>query len=576
MAPLQGVVRALSTALPRDEIIYGKLVHTSIVRDPVAGPVYFGEGGPENSRTAVHIEHVLAFGSQHYDYWARELGVPRDAWPWAFWGENITLDVLDEATLCIGDIVRLGPVVLEVTGPRTPCFKLSWRLGQGQDFLKRLVASGRVGVYLRVKEPGYLSVGDPVSIEPAGKTTITVAQVARMIGELPVAELPTARELVKVRELGTTTRTMIGYKINFLDDAIRCRAHRWPGWRRFRIAGLQREGRDATSVMLVAEDGKPIAPYRAGQHVTAKLPGTPPIIRSWSISEFEAYPNRYRITVRCGEGAGSHWINDAAQVGDIVQLRAPSGRFVLDRSSFCRVVFVSAGVGITPLLSMLRAHVLREDAAAAVHWLHSGSDSSTALHAAEVDDLLGQFRLSTRQVHFTRPSVTDDPASFERTGRITREHLEEILLSTFSAADSDVIEPGEYSQFYVCGPADFNADMVASLLDLGVEPDKIFTEKFGAVASARPGRTAPASVRLERSGVTIEWDPEEGLTLLELLESAGIDAPFSCRAGNCGTCETALIAGQVDYGPVPEVPLGPGRCLTCCARPASETLTLDL
>jgi len=308
-----------------------------------------------------------------------------------------------------------------------------------------------------------------------------------------------------------------------------------------------------------------------------KLPGTPPVIRSWSLSGFEPHPDRYRITVRRQSGPGSRWINDHARIGDVVQLRAPSGRFVLDRSSFCRVVLVSAGVGITPMLAMLRAHVLRGADAPAVHWLHSATDSTTALHAAEVDDLLRDFRLSTRQVHFTAPSGRDDPASFDRTGRITRDHLAEILQTSFPAADSDIIEPGEYSQFYVCGPDAFNDQVIAWLVDLGVERDQIFTEKFAA-AAPRTGqsRTAPASVRFDRSGVTLQWDPDDDATLLQLAESAGIDAPFSCRAGTCGICAVALIAGSVDYDPVPEIPIGAGRCLTCCARPSSHGVTLGL
>jgi len=572
------IVRALSTAVPREQIIHGKSVFTSIVRDPVEGPVFFGEHGPENNKTAVHTEQVLAFSSEHYDFWTRELGVQRSAWPWAFWGENITADGLDETSLCIGDVVRIGDVVFEVTAPRMPCFKLSWRLGQGPDFLKHLIASGLVGVYLKVKTPGYLKAGDEVRIEPAGKTRITVAQVARMIGDLRVEDLPAARETLMLGELGGMSRMLLGHKINNLEDGSRCQAHRWQGWRPFRIADIARVGHDATSVVLVPEDGRAIAPFRAGQHLVVKLPLPTYLSRTWSLSEFAPYPARYRITVRRAEGLGSRWIADEARVGDIVQARAPAGRFVLDRSSFFRVVLISAGVGVTPMLSMLRAHALRGLEAPALHWLHSAKDSAALLHAGEVDEILKQNAAFKRQVHFTSPTEADDPSSYDRRGRITPADLEEILRSPFPAGGGAVMVPGEYSHFYVCGPVEFNNMVIDTLVRLGVERQLIFTERFVRASSGRSGslRTEPSSVRFERSGRTLEWDPKEDLTLLELAESAGIDAPFSCRAGDCGTCEARLIEGSVKYDPEPTIPIGSLHCLPCSARPSSEHVCVDL
>jgi ferredoxin-NADP reductase/MOSC domain-containing protein YiiM len=572
------IVRALSVAMPKERIVYGKPVFTSIVRDPVEGPIYFGEHGPDNNKTAVHTEQVLAFSSEHYDYWTTALGIPRESWPWAFWGENITLDGLDELTLCVGDIVRAGDVVFEVTAPRTPCFKLSWRVGQTTDFLKRLNDSGLVGVYLRVVTPGTLRAGELVRVEATGKSAVTVAEVARMIADLHEQSLPRAREALAVRELGFMARTLLGHKVNFLEDAMRCRAHRWQGWRTFRIAALQREGRDAMSVALVAIDGGPIAPYRAGQHLTVRMPGDPPIVRTWSLSEFEPYPSRYRITVKRQAGPGSRWINDDARVGDIVEVRAPSGRFVLNRASFFRAVFISAGVGITPMLSMLRAHVLRGEEAPAIHWLHSAIDASSALHTGEVDDLLRRAVVATRQVHFTSPSERDLPGSHDRVGFILPQHLEEILRSPFPAAGGAVSVPGEHSHFYVCGPEPFNRMVIDTLESLGVEKDLIFTEKFAAAVSDRrpSSRTTPSRVRLERSNLDLEWDPEQGQSLLEFVEEAGVDAPFSCRSGNCGTCEVALLGGTVEYDPDPELVVGPSRCLTCCARPTSDQILLDL
>ena len=126
----------------------GRQVMTSIVRDPIPGPLQIGPEGPVDNSTAVHTEHTLAFPADHYDFWARELGVPRDAWNWAWWGENLTVDGVDEEILRIGDLVTIGTAEFEVTSPRVPCFKVAWRVGQPDTFLLRMMETGRVGFHV--------------------------------------------------------------------------------------------------------------------------------------------------------------------------------------------------------------------------------------------------------------------------------------------------------------------------------------------------------------------------------------------------------------------------------------------
>ena len=571
------LVRALSTALPSEQMVYGKPISTSIVRDPVSGPIHFGETGPENNRTAVHTEHVLAFGSERYDFWTRELGIEREAWPWAYWGENLTLDGLDETALHVGDIVQVGDVTFEVTGPRTPCFKLSWRLGQGMDFLRRLSASGYVGVYLRVKAPGHIRAGDKVSYTTTGKSNVSVAKIAQMIGELRAEDMDDACQVLRAEGFGDITRMLLANKVNHLEDVLRCQAHRWDGWRAFRIAEIQREGAGANAVSLVPEDGAPVAPFRAGQHVTVKLPTTPGIIRTWSLSAFAPYPDRYRITVKRASGSGSQWIADQARVGDIVELRAPGGRFVLDRASFFRVVLISAGVGITPVLSMLQAHALRGEHAPPLHWLHATEHAGTTIHSDEVDKILATMPSGVRQVHFAAPGAHDTPAQFDRSGRMSPTDLEAVVRTPYTVAGGKVTLPGEASHFYVCGPAGFMTMVTDALVALGIERGQIFSEQFAATpVVAGDSLAKPARVHFTRSDKTVDWNPAENLTLLELAESVGIDAPFSCRSGACGSCESGLGDGELSYASPPAVPLLPARCLTCCARPASPLVCVDL
>ena len=145
----------MSVATPTLHDINGHSVLTSIIRSPLLEPLYFGPSGPANNETAVHTEAVLATPAEHYDHWMKVFGIGEGEWQWCHWGENPTLTNLDENKLRIGDILRVGPeAVFEVTSPRIPCFKLAWRLGQPETVLHQMIQSGRIGFYLRVKEPG--------------------------------------------------------------------------------------------------------------------------------------------------------------------------------------------------------------------------------------------------------------------------------------------------------------------------------------------------------------------------------------------------------------------------------------
>lgn len=585
--PNDNVVLALSTALPREQMIHGRPVLTSIVRDHSCGPINFGERGPENNRTAVHAEQVLAFSARNYEYWAKRLRVERASWPWAYWGENITVCELDEHALMVGDRVRMGPVLFQVTAPRTPCFKLAWRLGQPDSFLKDLVNTGLVGVYLKVIEPGSLKAGDKVSIEP-GLGKVSVATVARLIGALKEDELDLALKVLKLSELGGTARLLLGHRVNDLQDALRCRTNRWQGWRTFKISKITDETPEVRSIVLKPVDNKPLAAYRAGQHINARLTAavgnrrskssTGPI-RSWSLSRFDAHPVDYRLTIKHGTGDGSRWIHEAAKVGDKIELRAPAGHFVLNRGSFFRPVLVSVGVGVTPMLSMLKAHGERGTEAPALHWLHSTRNSMTHVLRNEVEQLLAVNPRFVRQIHYTQPNANDDPNAFDEVGRITADTILKILKTPFTAGPrGEVGVPGEYSEFYVCGPDDFITMVRETLNGAGLPHTQVLSESFATPerkTESGKGRQS-ARIRFARSGVDAVWEPIDDLTLLELAEEVGLTPDFACRRGTCGTCTVKLLKGAVAYDPPLQNAPAPGECLTCCARPTSAEVVLDV
>jgi len=149
-------------------------VPSGIVKMPVAGRVRvrrLGLDGDGQADLTVHGgpgKAVYVYSHDHYQLWEQELGRP-DLGPGCF-GENLTVEGMLETEVRIGDIYRIGSAVVQVTQPRSPCFKLAAHLGL-PDFAKTFLASGRSGFYLRVLEEGDVGAGDPVELissPPAG------------------------------------------------------------------------------------------------------------------------------------------------------------------------------------------------------------------------------------------------------------------------------------------------------------------------------------------------------------------------------------------------------------------------
>lgn len=157
---------SINVGLPRNVTWQGRMVTTGIFKEPVAGRVRLRRLNLDGDRQAdlrVHGgEHkaVYAYPSEHYAWWQRELG--REAFTYGWFGENFTLNGLLEDEVCIGDVFRVGSAQVQVSQPRSPCFKLDLRMGK-DGFVARFGASLRVGFYLRVLEEGEVGAGDPIT-----------------------------------------------------------------------------------------------------------------------------------------------------------------------------------------------------------------------------------------------------------------------------------------------------------------------------------------------------------------------------------------------------------------------------
>jgi len=154
---------------------------TGIYKLPVAVPVQVTAAGLADDAIVDTRNHggpdqaVYIYGSADYAWWSVELG--RELAPGTF-GENLTISDLESAPLAIGDRLHVGGVILEVTAPRIPCWKLTQRMGD-PGFVKRFRAAERPGAYCRAVHAGELRTGEPVTLEPYAGEPVTVAEVFR-------------------------------------------------------------------------------------------------------------------------------------------------------------------------------------------------------------------------------------------------------------------------------------------------------------------------------------------------------------------------------------------------------------
>jgi len=353
--------------------------------------------------------------------------------------------------------------------------------------------------------------------------------------------------------------------------------------RPFRVARIVDESATARSFHLEPADGDGVAPYRPGQFLPLALdiPGQPhPVRRTYTLSDAPD-GHGYRITVkREADGLASRWLHDRLREGGMLRASRPAGGFVLDTDSRRPVLLLSAGIGVTPMIAMLN-HLLGgpEGRRRAPHrrawFVHAARHGGEHPFRRHVRDMAGRHPDHlTVHVRYTAPRPDDAPGrDFDGIGRIDRS----ILSALLPLDDYDV---------YLCGPAGFMADMQDALASLGVRPDRIRSEAFGPAgpppAGPTPADPTPAGPSVERSeiafrtsGVTATWTPRSG-TLLDLAEARGIDAPSSCRAGNCGSCAAPLVRGSVRYQAAPTAEPAPGRVLLCQAVPAGPTVEIDL
>ena len=308
--------------------------------------------------------------------------------------------------------------------------------------------------------------------------------------------------------------------------------------------------------------------FHAGQHLVFAfdIDGRE-VLRSYSLSSPPTRPDTVSITVRRRDGGVvSSWLHDhLAPGGTIRAISAPLGDFTLQHHPAPAYLFLAAGSGITPFLSMLRQmHDDGEDVDALL--VYAIRTPAEVVQSAELAQLAADIA-GLRVVLV--PSAATGTWSGEQ-GRLSGDMLRRVVPDLLSRT------------VLTCGPESFMHDVQQHLLDLGCAVDRLHRESFTFAdpALSLTLEHAPAADHLTHSGFDVEFrhlgrsvHTSPGQTVLQAAAAEGITLPSSCSQGLCGTCKSVLVSGEVDMqhgGGIRPKEIARGRFLPCCSVPLTN------
>lgn len=330
-----------------------------------------------------------------------------------------------------------------------------------------------------------------------------------------------------------------------------------------RVVDVVHETADAHSLVLEpAEGDRDRFSYRPGQFLTVRIPAEDGwAARCYSLCSSPLTDDRLKVTVKRVEGGlGSNWICDNVTAGDVLEVLRPAGTFT-PSSLDDDMLLVAGGSGITPVMSILKSCLA--GGSGAVTLLYANRDERSVIFAGELRDLT------------------------ERHGdRLTVVHLLESVQGLPTAATvRSLARPYTGRQAFVCGPEVFMDMVTSTLTGLGmrVHVERFFSLERDPFEEPEPAETSEeddadaGEIEVEMDGETrtVPWPKSE--RLLDALLRAGVDAPFSCREGNCSACACVALEGEVTLDAnsvLDEQDLADGLILACQARMVTDRLKI--
>ena len=324
--------------------------------------------------------------------------------------------------------------------------------------------------------------------------------------------------------------------------------------------------------------------FKAGQFLTLKTDiQDEEVRRTYSICSPRSRlqtQNEVSIGIRSiEEGLFSNWAYEHLKPGISLEVMPPSGRFVVKKERALHRVGFASGSGITPILAII-ATTLEENPIAKFTLVYGNRHVNTVMFNEALQDLKDRFADRLTLIHIFSRQAQEVPLL---EGRITASKVKEIVDTLLPIKSMDEV--------FICGPEGMIDEVEATLIELGVPKERVYSERFMAFDPEHHTKNSVVSdiiretpkeknvaISVILDGVTHALHISDEDVILDALIAEGLDVPFSCKAGVCSTCRGKVLQGKITMDKnftLEADEVDKGYALTCQSRPATSTLVIS-
>ncbi|KAF6839482.1 vanillate o-demethylase [Colletotrichum plurivorum] len=521
---------------------------SGIFKQVQQGPVFVDEHGIRSDEHVYPIHWspdraLHQYASEHYASWRCEDACPKpDLFDYGAFGENIVGMGMNEENVCVGDVYRIGAsVVVEVSEPRSPCYKLNLRF-EWDRALKRVSRTARTGWNFRVRTAGYICAGDEMVLIERPNPRWSVLNVKRVIQGKSVA-LPLVAELCNLSVVTSMVR-----------DFARNRLQATP--KRYEVVDIRSVTSRVRQLTFQLREPFAINEPAFGEFAFAQIEfgaGGERYSRSYSIVSGDL--NRFSLGVARDDHSrgGSRYLHTKLKVGDVITM-APGGvpkavedeKRCLEEGLVDRRLVIIGGIGVTAFLPKI-AEWEEKDMNYEVHY---------ATRSREEAAFLDRF-----------PSEKTITVYAKTEGK--RLDL-----------DTMIPKPGKdgkhTTRIYCCGPEGLMNAAQGRARDLGYPDHMLHFESFGADSAGTKGAPFTVEVNEPESRRKEKLEVPSDKTLLTVLREAGFDMTFFCEMGGCGACKVSVCDGKVDHKGTALYPEEKKRNMLSCVSRGRGNIKIEL
>lgn len=520
---------------------------SGIFKKPVDGKVFITKTGIQTDKH-VYPPHggteraIMAYDVNHYADWRLEKSSKPELFSIGAFGENFVMENLTESNVCIGDIIQVGQdVLLEVSEPRNPCYKLNLRF-EWNRALKRITRTARVGWLMRVIKTGYVEAGDQVQIIERPYPRWSCLNVKRVIQGKEVS-LELLQELVEVKPLTEMVRNYAIQRIASAEKRYKLQTIT-PITNRVKKFTFQLD--EPIKITEASFKTFAFAQINFGDEKLEQL-----FKRSYSIVSGDLNCFSLGISLDQNSRGGSRYVHEKLKIGDQITMRPGGNPKDVEDEDKCvteglvksRIVIIG-GIGVTAFLPIMS---IWEDAKVPY------------------------------EVHYAVKSRADAPFLHQLSSQKTTVYAKD----EGNRLDLNKIIPqsieGVYTtRVYCCGPTGLMNGAERRTTELGYPDHLVHFEAFGADSGIVKGDPFTVNVK------DVENDKQETLevssdkTLLQVLREAGYDMTSLCEVGGCGACQVNICSGKIDHKGTALYDSQKEKAMLSCVSRGIGTISIEL